>query len=88
MCPKQARLTQAVPLNISCLPRALNVHTAGAFERQNPCDVEDDKMCNLRSIGWADLRYYPNVKFTGTNVRMLMKDLLKESTELDHSVHR
>ena len=30
-CPKQARLTQAVPFNMSCLPRALNVHTAGAF---------------------------------------------------------
>ena len=45
-------------------------------------------MCNLRSIGWADLRYYPNVKFTRTNVRMLTKDLLKESTERDRSVHR
>ena len=27
--------------------------------------LEDDKsVCNLRSIGWADLRYNPNVKFT------------------------
>ena len=26
-------------------------------------------MCNLRSIGWADLRYNPNVKFTREKVR-------------------
>ena len=45
-------------------------------------------MCNLRGIGWADLRCYPNVKFTRMNVRMLTKDLLKELTERERSVHK
>jgi len=54
---------------------------------RNPLYLEDDKsVCNLRSIGWADLRYNPNVKFTRKNVRMLTKDLLKEPTERDRSV--
>ena len=46
------------------------------------------KYVTLHSIGEADLRYYPNVKFTRMNVRMLTKDLLKEPTERDRSVHK
>ena len=54
-----------------------------------PLYLEDDKrVCNLRSIGWADLRYNPNVKFTREKVRMLTKDLLKEPTERERSVHK
>ena len=56
---------------------------------RNPLYLEDDKsVCNLRSIGWADLRYNPNVKFTREKVRMLTKDLLKEPTERERSVHK